>query len=68
MRTQRRPCHKAFNIARTKKSFPKSVTMKYFMAQTKLHVEAQNTKRSGCFVVSKKIQFCAFEKCAFEAF
>ena len=28
-----RPCHKAFNIAKTKKSFLKNVTMKCFMVQ-----------------------------------
>ena len=49
MGTYKRPYHKAFNVAMTKESFLKSVTMKCFMAQTKLpsHVEAQNTQRSS---------------------
>ena len=44
-----RPYHKAFNIARTKKSFLEDVILKWITAQAKLpsYVEAQNTKRSG---------------------
>ena len=66
MRTHKRfhPCHKVFNIARTKKSFLKNVAIKCFVAQTKLpsHVEVQNTKRSGlqhsCTLFQKRPILC----------
>ena len=63
-----RPCHKAFKMTSTKKSFLKNVTMKCFMAQSKLpsHVEEESTKRSNlqqcCTLFRNRLNFCTFLK------
>ena len=69
MRTHRRfrYYHKAFNVARTEKSFLKNVTMERIMTHTKLrsHVEVQNTKCQIHKIVPRcceKVQFSAFLK------
>ena len=39
-----RPCHKAFNVARTKKSFLKGVATKCFISQTKITIARWGAK------------------------